>query len=271
MPQDTDRKATLLHADKQPLVLVGPPRQIRGEFRLQNATDRKIVVREPRLKAAMAAAPRAKAGKKGAAAGDALPAASIPDVSLGLRRIVVRAGSSKPVPLALALDPRTPPGTYQAQLDIDGEQRSVLMHVTEDVALNIAPHALVLTNAPGTKVQKQIVLTNDGNVAVTVKSIGAVVLDDELAHCRALRGALSDVGQTMKTLDDFAAALGRRYRDIYETAALRVQNDEVTLAPGETRAIDLTITLPEKLERRSRYTASAAISTGTLTFTIVPD
>ena len=269
MAEETNRKVTLLHEEKQPLVLVGPPRQIRGEFRLQNATDRKIVVRQPMLKAA--AVPRAKGGKKSAAAADALPAASLPDVGLSLRRIVVRAGTSKPVPLALALDPRTPPGTYQAELDIDGEQRAVVMHVTEEVALAIAPQALVLTNAPGTKIQKQIVLTNDGNVAVTVKNIGAVVLDDELAHCRALRGALTDVGHTMKTLDDFAAALGRRYRDVYETAALRVQNEEVTLAPGDTRALDLTITLPEKLERRSRYTASAAISTGTLTFTIVPD
>ena len=75
----------------------------------------------------------------------------------------------------------------------------------------------------------------------------------------------------MKNLDDFAVALGRRYRTLYDTIALRVQNAEATVAPGETRAIDLTITLPEKLEKRARYSGTAAISTSTLTFKVVPD
>jgi hypothetical protein len=50
-----------------------------------------------------------------------------------------------------------------------------------------------------------------------------------------------------------------------------VQSAEVTIPPGETQAVDLTIALPEKLEPRSRYTGYAAISTSTLTFTVVPD
>jgi len=260
MPGDTDRKATLLADGEPPLVLVGPPRDVRGEFRIQNTTGRKVVVRQPLLKTAAVA--RVRGARKAAT--------SLPDGGVALRRIVVRAGTSKPVPLALALDPRTPPGTYHAELDVDGEQRAVVMHVTEDVALHISPSELVLANTPGKKIQKEIVITNEGNVPVTVRSIGAVVLDDELAHCRALRGALADVGDAMKTLDDFAAALGRRYRAAYDTAALRVQNDEVTLEPGDTRAIALTIVLPDKLEPRSRHSGYTPISTSTLTFTVVP-
>ena len=52
---------------------------------------------------------------------------------------------------------------------------------------------------------------------------------------------------------------------------LKVQNDAVTIEPGRTQSVDLTITLPEKLESRSRYSGYAAISTSSLTFTIVPD
>src|SRR5687768_5909566 len=114
----------------QPLILVGPPRDLRGEFRVQNSTARKIIVRQPRL---TAAAPRGKAAAAGKTAAEALP-----DMALALRRIVVRPGQSRPVPVAVALDPRTPPGTYNAALDIDGQQRSVIVHVTEDVALSIA-------------------------------------------------------------------------------------------------------------------------------------
>jgi hypothetical protein len=247
----------------QPLVLVGPPRDLRGEFRVQNSTARKIIVRQPRL---TAAAPRGKAAAAGKTA-----AAALPDMALALRRIVVRPGQSRPVPVAVALDPRTPPGTYNAALDIDGQQRSVIVHVTEDVALSIAPSELVISSRSGGRIQKRVVLTNDGNMPVTVRPIGVVILDEELAHCRALRGALEDVGDTMKNLDDFAVALGRRYRALYQTVALRVQSPEVTIPPGETQAIDLTIALPDKLEPRSRYTGYAAISTSTLTFTVVPD
>jgi hypothetical protein len=265
MAQRTDRKAMLMPDAEQPLVLVGPPRDVRGQFRVENSTERKIVVRRPLLKAA------AKVRSKTAGAVSGTEASALPEGAVGLRRIIVRPGQSRPVPLALALDPTTPPGTYHAELDVDGEQRTVVMHVTEEVSLSIVPRELVITNRQGGKIQKRVVFTNEGNVPLTVKAIGVVVLDEELAHCRALRGALADVGETMKALDDFAAALGRRYRAVYETLALKVQNEEVTVPPGETRAVDLSITLPDKMERRSRYTGYAAISTGTLTFTIVPD
>lgn len=265
MPQAGDPKNPLMADAGEPLVLVGPPRGIRGEFVVRNPTERKIIVRQPVLKAA--AAP-ATARAKAAAAKAGI--AALPE-TVALRRIKVRAGQTRPVPLSLTLDPRTPPGTYQAELDVNGEQRSVVVHVTEDVALTLSPDEIVLPGRAGEKFEKRVVFTNEGNVPVHVKALGAVVLEDDAAHCRALRGALQDVGDTMKNLDDFAVALGRRYRAIYDTIALRVQNDEVTVAPGETQAIDLTITLPEKLEKRARYGGTAAISTSTLTFKVVPD
>jgi hypothetical protein len=259
-----DRQKALLPDASEPLVLIGPPRGVRGEFRVQNPTERKIIVKQPLLKRAATAA-----RGKGAAAKAA--AAALPAESLVLRRIVVRPGQSRPVPISLALDPTTPPGTYQAELEVEGEQRTVVMHVTEDVTFSITPDELVLPNHAGAKVQKQVIFTNHGNVPLAIRSIGTVVLDEELAHCRALRGALDEVGDTMKNLDDFLVALGKRYKAIYATLVLKVQNEKVTVAPGETRALDLTITLPEKMEARSRYTGYAAISTGTLTFTVVPD
>jgi hypothetical protein len=263
MAQPGDSKTPLLADGGQPLVLVGPPTAIRGQFRVRNATDSKIIVRQPMLRAAAPTASRAKAA--------AIKAAPLPDAALALRRIVVRAGQSRPVPIALALDPTTPPGTYHAQLEIEGEQRNVVLHVIEDVSLEVMPQELVLPSRAGEKVEKQVVFSNTGNVPVNVKTIGTVVLDSELAHCRALRGALSDVGDTLKGLDDFVVALGKRYKAIYETLALKVQHDKLTLAPGETQAVTLTITIPDKLDPRSRYTGYAAISTSNLTFTVVPD
>jgi hypothetical protein len=247
---------------EEPLVLVGPPRAIRGEFRLQNPTSEKVIVREPHVRSAAAVG-----GKKKALA----EAVHLQAPALVMRRIVMRPKQSRPVPVILALDPRTPPGTYQAELVVNDELRSVVVHVTEEVSLTISPQELLLPSRPGEKVKKRVVFTNQGNVPVPVRSLGTVVLDEELVHCRALRGALTDVGDTMTTLDDFVVALGRRYKKLYESLVLKVQNTAATIEPGETQAVDLTITLPDKLEPRSRYSGYAAISASSLQFTIVPD
>jgi hypothetical protein len=231
----------LLKNSGRPLVFAGPPRHVRGELLVRNPGDEKVIVRQPLMR------PATMTGRgKG-------KAQALQEPAVTLRRIVVRARQDRQVPIALSLEPTTPPGTYHAELDVDGERREVLLHVTEDVAFTIEPSELVIPNRPGQK------------------TIGAIVLDEELAHCRALRGALADVGQTMKTLDDFIVALGHRYHDLYDKLVLKVQNEPTTIEPGETSAIDLTISLPDKLEARGRYSAFAPISTQTLTFTLVPE
>ncbi len=252
--------AQLLDAER-PLVLTGPPGAVAGEFHVRNSGSEKLRIAGVRLR------PSAVAGK-----GTLRNRLSslLRDDGLELRRIVVRPGQSRPVPVALALDPSTPPGTYHFELQVEGQMRAVLMHVTENVSLRISPDSIVLPNLPGGKVTKHVVFTNDGNVPVDVRSIGTIVLDDELASCRALRGALSDVGDTMTTLDEFAAALGKRFKALYDTMVLKVQNSALTLDPGQTEAVKLTITLPEDLDKRARYSGYAAISTSSLAFTIVP-
>jgi hypothetical protein len=258
MAQRTPKRVTFLQDREQPLVLAGPPRAVRGEIHLLNTTDEKVIIRNPLMRAATGA--RAKGGAP----------ALLPD-ALPLRRIIVRGGQARVVPLMVNLAPTTAPGPYHAEIDVDGHLREVVVHVTEDVSFSIEPSTVVVPNRPGEKVQKQIVVTNTGNVAVSIKSIGTVVLDDELAHCKALRGALHDVGSTMTKLDDFVTALGRRYHDLYETLSLKVQNQPTTVAPGETHAVELKITMPEKLNARTRYNGYVAISTQSLSFVIAPE
>jgi hypothetical protein len=262
MKRGTDGSASLLSAAAPSIVLTGPPRAIRGEFTVRNSTAQKIVVQQPTLKAQFAAT---RVGKQSA------KTAALPEATFALRRIIARPMAHRSVPIALTLDPGTPPGTYEAQLEVDGETRPVVVHVTEDVDFSMTPDSLIIPNRAGEKFHKQVVFTNNGNVPLNVKSIGPVVLDDEIGHCRAIRGALSDVGTTMKSLDDFVVALGKRYSEQFETTSLKVQNEKVTIAPGETRAVELTITVPEKLNARARYSGYAAISRGSLTFTVVPD
>lgn len=253
-------RAQLLDAE-QPLVLSGPPGAVSGEFHVRNSGREKVRVSDVRLRPSAAGAKAAIRGRV---------ALMLQDDGVELRRIIVRPGQSRPVPVALSLDPRTPPGTYYLELQVQDQMREVVMHVTENVALRISPDTVVVPNLPGEKVTRNVVFTNHGNVPIELRSIGTIVLDDELASCRALRGALADVGDTMTTLDEFAAALGKRFKTIYDTMVLKVQNATITLEPGQTESVKLTITLPGNLDKRARYSGYAAISTSSLAFTIVP-
>ena len=246
----------------QPLILTGPPRAVSGQFSVKNPTGEKLRIREATLRSSRSVGLTRKAGRL---------ASSVFEDGLTLQRMVLRAGQSRQVPVSLALDAQTPPGTYHLELLVHDQLRDVVMHITEEVSLRIEPGQLVLPNRAGEKFTRRVVFTNDGNVPINVRNLGTIVLDDELASCRALRGALADVGDTMTTLNEFAAALGKRFKQLYDTLVLKVQNSAVTLEPGETRALDLKITLPDSLDARARYTGFAAISTGNLTFMIVPD
>jgi len=256
-----DPAVSLLSAVPPSVVLVGPPRAVRGSITLHNPTAEKRVVSPPTLRSQ----PSAGRGAKGA------KFVSLPEAGFRMRRIIARPNAQRHVPIELSLPPSTEPGTYHLELDVDGETRQVVAHVTELVEFTIEPDHLTIPNRPGEKVHKRIVITNHGNVPLHVKSIGAVVLDEELAHCRAIRGALSDVGDDAKSFDAVLGAFVKRYRDVFETLALKVQNDKQTVESGATCAFDLTVTVPEKANARARYFGFAAISRASLSFTVVPD
>jgi hypothetical protein len=261
--QDDATAAFLVNAG-QPLVLSGPPRNIRGQLQVQNRSDQKLV-RSPHLSSARGSARISKSISK------TLQSQPLLSEIVSLRRIVVRPHTHCSVPIALTLDPHTAPGMYDAHLQVEGEQRDVIVHVTEDLSFSMSPNSLTLANRPGETFERQVMFANHGNVPLLIKSIGAVVLDDELAVCRAVRGALHEAGAAMKSVDDLAVALGHQLTKVFGTQALKIENDKLTLEPGRSQLLDLSISLPEKLNARTRYTGYAAISTGNLDFTIVPE
>src|SRR5215472_12231061 len=159
-------------------VLVGPPGHLQGEVHLRNAGPRKVIVREPRI--------RTRAAQLVALHDQA------EEATWNLRRMILRPGQARRIPISLELDPRTPPGVYEVEIDVLGQRRPLTVHVTELVRLAMAPDEVVVENHPGKTVTKTVVLTNRGNVPVTVPKIGSVGLDDEHAFCRAALSTLAE-------------------------------------------------------------------------------
>jgi hypothetical protein len=248
----------LAHAAEQPIVLVGPPHDLRGELQLHNPGEQKLVLRDARMRAGAPAATEAEA-------------AALADVSL--RRIVLRPGELRRVPFNIPLSPHTPPGEYRGQVEVAGRTRDVVMHITEVVRLDIAPAVVVVDNRPGATITKRVVFTNAGNVPLEMGEIGAVVLDEALLECRTGRAAISAIGDKITELDDYFAEVIRQTKTALEqTGLLRVHSaaGDFTLEPGEVRPVDLDIRVPENLDRRARYTGVVALYTSNLEFLIVP-
>ncbi len=242
----------------EPIVMVGPPDSLEGELLLHNPGTEKLILRDVRLRG------EAIARRAAEAEGPS---------ELALRRVVLRAGQLRRMPLQLALSPSTPPGEYRGEVQVGSQVRTLVVHVTEVVHLDIAPSPVVIDNVPGETVTKRVVFSNRGNVPLRISEIGAVVLDEEFLNCRAGRAAVMNSGEQVTSLDDFLAEYIRQTKVALEqTGVLRVHNtaDEFTLEPGEVRAVDLEIRVPDKLDRRTRYFGAVALYTSTLDIVITP-
>jgi hypothetical protein len=246
------------HPRTEPIIVVGPPESLHGEVLLHNAGPEKLILRDVRVR------------------GDAMTRRSVEaggPSELALRRVVLRPGQLRRMPLELALSPSTPPGEYHAEVQVGGAVRQLVIHVTEVVRLEIEPDPVVIANVPGETITKRVVFSNRGNVALRIAEIGAVVLDEEFLNCRAGRAAVMNSGEKVEGLDDFLAEYIRQTKvALAQTGLLRVHNADgpFSLEAGEVRAVDLEFRVPDKLDQRSRYFGAVALYTSNLDIVITP-
>src|SRR5437588_5902829 len=92
-------------SEDEPLVLAGPPGELTGQVRLHNPGDAKVVLRD--------------AGIKDPSGVLRLPSARHP-----LEPTVLRPDQGDDVPLSISVDPSTPPGDYDVELEVGGRSRA---------------------------------------------------------------------------------------------------------------------------------------------------
>jgi hypothetical protein len=254
--------------DEGRIILAGQPNALRGAVYLENSSAERVRLRRLPLSLGEEGAARTLAAARPEAGP---PPAVQPRVRLSPG--IIRPGHAGPVSLSLALDPHTPPGEYQAEVEIAGQLQPVTLIVTERVDLRISPAVVVVENRPDETIFKQIVVSNLGNVPLRIGKIGAIFLDDELLVCRTLRHAAASVGDDLRPFEEYLARILLSAKQVAERSGiLRVysRTGEVLIQPGEVRPIDLEIRVPATLDRRGRYRGVSALYTASLTFLVVP-
>lgn len=241
-----------------PIILAGAPRALRGSVQLRNPGAGRMVVREAWF----------HSGAVGTRAVDSPPARIAASLTATLEP-----GEEQPVALRLNIGRHTPPGEYRGELEVAGQRQPVLLQVTEVVRLDITPRQVVVDQVGDEAVVKRIVLTNEGNVPLTIGPIGRVPLAEELLLRRGVRGTLAASGNVGRVLADVFAEFIQDEATalVREVGAIEVQHKggAVVLQPGESRALDLQVRLPDQLERNARYLARVPLYTATLEFVVV--
>jgi hypothetical protein len=245
-----------------PLVLSGPPRRLTAMVDFHNRSDVLLVLRDAALR-------------------DRSGALATGLVRQSIRPLVLRPHQERRLPLTVSVTRTTAPGEYHAELEFGGRSHPVVLNVSEVFALSLRPQSVVVFNRPGQTQRKRIVVTNEGNISVAIDEIADVDLEDDMLSQTLARVAIEPWNERPgekpieKLKEGFEGPvltlLRMGLKGTFYPAGLSVRRlgPKIVLAPGETAAMDLEITLRAELPPGSRYRGRAPLLTTDLEIVVV--
>lgn len=180
------------------------------------------------------------------------------------------AGAVTRTQLRLRLDPATPPGRYEGQLQVGDLTRTVAIDVLPENRLAIRPAPVLVDASAGASIRFDAAFENGGNVALTIDLAGQYPLGEEVPIAPKPTDAGGATEDRLAALLD--TALGRETAPMlrpFGTAGLRQPGGAQELAPGDTRVIAVELTLPEELRPTARYHLFAPLYAADLHIVIV--
>jgi hypothetical protein len=171
------------------------------------------------------------------------------------------------------MDTGTPPGTYRGKLTLGGHDYPAVIHVLENVSLELTPQRIDLIASPGESVTKSVSITNHGNVPLPIGPIAAVALDDERMNCRTIRATLRKGSGSVTDINGWLTTLCETANELLDEMGLlgvQVQGGATTVAPGTTVLTELKLRVPDNLQPGTRYFGAAPICDADLEFCITP-
>jgi hypothetical protein len=175
---------------------------------------------------------------------------------LDQRDLVVQEIEGVGARVTVSLSRLTAPGAYEGKLRVGGTERPLLIEVEPRVRLGIDPRRLYFQAASEAKVEADVTFTNLGNVALELPAEGALTLLQMGGFSGAIgRAATGEAAKGQRRIDALAEAAAEAVGGV-----VRIKIDGAgELGPGETRAVHLTLTLPDRLEPGRTYWGTWAV------------
>jgi hypothetical protein len=176
----------------------------------------------------------------------------------GAEPIVTRASRvENDLVLQMALPARTPPGTYEGTIEVEGEQRAVVIEVEPEIELQIVPDQLTLRAAPGDRVAVSLTIANAGNVAVDLRRAYAFGVFAAGGLERALhRTYVDERPEGERRVDYLFDRLAEEHGGVVRVA---VEAGAGSLEPGEARDVRMNFHVPERLARGRTYSGTLPV------------
>ena len=239
-----------LASPAEELVLIGPPRRLKGTLVLENKADAPVFVQDVALRPA--------ASKKGA---------TLPETALRVGANLA-SGETRSCTIRQRLPDTTPPGEHTLYMDVGGKQVPVRCVVQARCKVKLSPKRVeFFGTAPNTTHTAEIQAVNMGNVPVEVRAsrhVTARALDDE---CRSLSLAARTEGGYETTLDTYVHEL-KQETPGWLIVALKEAGQ--TLGVGLSMLLHLTLTLPADTKPDRIYQGEIRIFDRLLAYVIHP-
>lgn len=182
---------------------------------------------------------------------------------------VLPTGRDQLLPLTAAVGPTTPPGVYDFHLDIAGHSYPAKVHVTELVGLEVSPARLVIQDGPGVRVVKRVVVSNVGNVPVTIGASADVALRADVPRADAAQERLARLCRQLAGLGDEPGEAPPGDLKAIGHLKVRITDGAGPLAPGEVVELAIETTVPARLPAGARLVGTAVLVTADLEFVVV--
>ena len=155
-------------------------------------------------------------------------------------------GTGGTVQAHFQIDPHTAPGIYKTSIACGKEQKQIVVYVQENHALRISPARVQLRGAGGDHLSHTLVIHNPGNVTHTLEKVATVWLEERDWVGRTLVYTLRKSSEDEKHQAFFDRLVDEFRKSALPPVRVALKYDSPEIRPGDTRVVELELTLPSK-------------------------
>jgi hypothetical protein len=158
--------------------------------------------------------------------------------------------------LTLRLPESTPPGTYEGTVELGSQAVPIVVEVEPRRRLEASPARFTFETSPGGEVTANASIVNVGNVPWDLPAASTFCIFDGSGIDHAVWVALAnDPPEGKERIDVLMDDLAESHGGLVE---VRARTKEKTVAPGESRDVQLTLKFSDRLRPGHTYSGSWA-------------
>jgi hypothetical protein len=162
-------------------------------------------------------------------------------------------GEQLSIPAMLALDPQTPPGSYDLELTVGTSTLAATAYVTEVVDLRLDPVRITILAGSETSYTRTLIVENAGNVSLPTGARCDAPLFESFDLVSSFLTGLSKGDR--KSAESMAKAFLNEWANL-QAGTLITKRKAIVLAPGQKLSLDVEFQLPDSLKPLRHYHAN---------------